>query len=147
MEETTTDASFGSRSGVASETGPTNPIEPCLTTVQRVARSVKRRRAANQPLGWTGTELWRRGKSSTRSQKSVDGRATETASPNGNRLTQNRVCVDRPARSWKQFGGSALPTSREERPCYRGWRTRRERILSIPPRSRRQASKVAFALA
>jgi hypothetical protein len=62
MEETTTDASFGSRSGVASETGPTNPIEPCLTTVQRVARSVKRRREANQPLGWTGTELLEAGK-------------------------------------------------------------------------------------
>ena len=33
----------------------TNPIESCLSTVQRVARNVKRWREGNQPLRWTAT--------------------------------------------------------------------------------------------
>jgi hypothetical protein len=35
----------------------TNPIESCLSTVQRVARNVKRWREGNQPLRWTATGL------------------------------------------------------------------------------------------
>jgi putative transposase len=35
----------------------TNPIESCLSTVQRVARNVKRWREGNQPLRWTPTGL------------------------------------------------------------------------------------------
>ena len=34
-----------------------NPIESCLSTVQRVARNVKRWREGNQPLRWTATGL------------------------------------------------------------------------------------------
>jgi len=37
--------------------GATNPIESCLSTVQRVARNVKRWREGNQPLRWTATGL------------------------------------------------------------------------------------------
>jgi putative transposase len=33
----------------------TNPIESCLSTVQRVARNVKRWREGDQPLRWTAT--------------------------------------------------------------------------------------------
>ena len=35
----------------------TNPIESCLSTVQRVARNVKRWREGSQPLRWTATGL------------------------------------------------------------------------------------------
>jgi putative transposase len=35
----------------------TNPIESCLSTVERVARNVKRWRGGNQPLRWTATGL------------------------------------------------------------------------------------------
>jgi putative transposase len=35
----------------------TNPIDSCLSTVQRVARNVKRWREGNQPLRWTATGL------------------------------------------------------------------------------------------
>lgn len=35
----------------------TNPIESCLSTVERVARHVKRWRAGDQPLRWTATGL------------------------------------------------------------------------------------------
>src|SRR5271157_5640112 len=35
----------------------TNPIESCLSTVQRVARNVKRWREGDQPLRWTATGL------------------------------------------------------------------------------------------
>ena len=35
----------------------TNPIESCLSTVQRVARNVKRWREGNQPLRWTAAGL------------------------------------------------------------------------------------------
>jgi hypothetical protein len=35
----------------------TNPIESCLSTVQRVARNVKRWREEDQPLRWTATGL------------------------------------------------------------------------------------------
>ena len=35
----------------------TYPIESSLSTVQRVAQNVKRRRERNQPLGWTATGL------------------------------------------------------------------------------------------
>src|SRR6266852_3121764 len=34
-----------------------NPIESCLSTVQRVARNVKRWREGDQPLRWTATGL------------------------------------------------------------------------------------------
>jgi len=50
-------ASLGYRSGAASETATTNPIESCLSTVQRVARNVKRWREGDQPLRWTATGL------------------------------------------------------------------------------------------
>jgi len=35
----------------------TNPIESCLSTVQWVARNVKRWREGDQPLRWTATGL------------------------------------------------------------------------------------------
>ena len=35
----------------------TNPIESCLSTVERVARNVKRWRGGDQPLRWTATGL------------------------------------------------------------------------------------------
>jgi putative transposase len=35
----------------------TNPIESCLSTVQRVARNVKRRHPGDQALRWTATGL------------------------------------------------------------------------------------------
>jgi len=36
----------------------TNPIEPCLSTVERVARNVKRWRAGDHALRWTATGLF-----------------------------------------------------------------------------------------
>lgn len=35
----------------------TNPIESCLSTVERVARNVKRWHGGDQPLRWTATGL------------------------------------------------------------------------------------------
>jgi putative transposase len=35
----------------------TNPIDPCLSTVQPAARNVKRWREGNQPLRWTAAGL------------------------------------------------------------------------------------------
>jgi hypothetical protein len=48
-------ALIGFGSGVTAETvklSRTNAIESCLSTVQRVARTVKRWREGNQPLRW-----------------------------------------------------------------------------------------------
>jgi len=50
-------ASLGCRRGVASETGHHQSDRIVLSTVQRVARNVKRWREGDQPLRWTATGL------------------------------------------------------------------------------------------
>src|ERR1700722_6160763 len=57
LEETLTVHRLGVGAVLRRKLATTNPIESCLSTVQRVARNVKRWRAGNQPLRWTATGL------------------------------------------------------------------------------------------
>jgi hypothetical protein len=41
----------------------TNPIESCLSTVQRVARNVKRWREGDHPLLWKPQDCWKQKRS------------------------------------------------------------------------------------
>jgi putative transposase len=57
LEETLTVHRFGVGAVLRRKLATTNPIESCLSTVQRVARNVKRWREGDQPLRWTATGL------------------------------------------------------------------------------------------
>ena len=57
MEETLTVHRLGVGAVLRRKLATTNPIESCLSTVQRVAHNVKRWREGNQPLRWTATGL------------------------------------------------------------------------------------------
>jgi transposase-like protein len=57
LEETLTVNRLGIGPVLRRKLATTNPIESCLSTVQRVARNVKRWREGNQPLRWTATGL------------------------------------------------------------------------------------------
>jgi len=57
LEETLTVHRLGITGVLRRKLATTNPIESCLSTVQRVARNVKRWREGNQPLRWTATGL------------------------------------------------------------------------------------------
>jgi transposase-like protein len=57
LEETLTVHRLGVRGVLRRKLATTNPIESCLSTVQQVARNVKRWREGNQPLRWTATGL------------------------------------------------------------------------------------------
>ena len=57
LEETLTVHRLGVGGVLRRKLATTNPIESCLSTVQRVARNVKRWREGNQPLRWTATGL------------------------------------------------------------------------------------------
>ena len=57
LEETLTVHRLGIGAVLRRKPGTTNPIESCLSTVQRVARNVKRWRDGNQALRWTATGL------------------------------------------------------------------------------------------
>src|ERR1700691_724376 len=57
LEETLTVHRLGVGAVLRRKLATTNPIESCLSTVQRVARNVKRWREGNQPLRWTATGL------------------------------------------------------------------------------------------
>ena len=56
-EETLTVHRLGIGAVLRRKQATTNPIESCLSTVQRVARNVKRWCGGNQPLRWTATGL------------------------------------------------------------------------------------------
>ena len=58
LEETLTVHRLGIGAVLRRKLATTNPIESCLSTVQRVARNVKRWREGDQPLRWTATGLW-----------------------------------------------------------------------------------------
>ena len=57
LEETLTVHRLGIGAVLRRKLATTNPIESCLSTVQRVARNVKRWREGSQPLRWTATGL------------------------------------------------------------------------------------------
>jgi putative transposase len=57
LEETLTVHRLGVGAVLGRKLATTNPIESCWSTVQRVARNVKRWREGNQPLRWTATGL------------------------------------------------------------------------------------------
>ena len=57
LEETLTVHRLGIGAVLRRKLATTNAIESCLSTVQRVARNVKRWREGNQPLRWTATGL------------------------------------------------------------------------------------------
>jgi hypothetical protein len=57
LEETLTVHRLGVGAVLRRKLATTNPIESCLSTVQRVARNVKRWREGDQPLRWTATGL------------------------------------------------------------------------------------------
>jgi len=57
MEETLTVHRLGVGELLRRSLATTNPIESCLSTVERVARNVKRWRGGDQPLRWTATGL------------------------------------------------------------------------------------------
>ena len=57
LEETLTVHRLGVGAVLRRKLASTNAIESCLSTVQRVARNVKRWREGNQPLRWTATGL------------------------------------------------------------------------------------------
>jgi putative transposase len=62
LEETLTVHRLGMGAVLRRKLATTNPIESCLSTLQRVARNVKRWREGNQPLRWTATRLLEAGK-------------------------------------------------------------------------------------
>jgi putative transposase len=57
LEETLTVHRLGVGAVLRRKLATTNPIESCLSTVQRVARNVKRWREGDQPLRWTAAGL------------------------------------------------------------------------------------------
>ncbi len=57
LEETLTVHRLGVRELLRRSLATTNPIESCLSTVERVARNVKRWHGGDQPLRWTATGL------------------------------------------------------------------------------------------
>jgi putative transposase len=57
LEETLTVHRLGVGALLRKTLASTNPIESCLSTVERVARNVKRWRGGDQPLLWTATGL------------------------------------------------------------------------------------------
>jgi transposase-like protein len=57
LEETLTVHRFGVGGWLRRTLSSTNPIESCLSTVERVARNVKRWREGDQSLRWTATGL------------------------------------------------------------------------------------------
>jgi len=57
MEETLTVHRLGVGELLRRSLSTTNPIESCLSTVERVARNVKRWHGGDQPLRWTATVL------------------------------------------------------------------------------------------
>ena len=57
LEETLTVHRLSIRAVLRRRLATTTPIESCLSTVQRVARNVKRWREGDQPLRWTATGL------------------------------------------------------------------------------------------
>jgi len=57
LEETLTVHRLGVGAVLRRKLATTNPIESCLSTVQQVARNVKRWREGDQPLRWTATGL------------------------------------------------------------------------------------------
>ena len=57
LEETLTVHRLGVGTLLRTTLASTNPIESCLSTVERVARNVKRWRAGNHALRWTATGL------------------------------------------------------------------------------------------
>jgi transposase-like protein len=57
LEETLTVHRLGIGGVLRRKLATTNPIESCLSTVQQVARNVKRWREGSQPLRWTATGL------------------------------------------------------------------------------------------
>jgi putative transposase len=57
LEETLTVHRLGVGALLRKTLASTNPIESCLSTVERVARNVKRWRGGDQPLRWTATGL------------------------------------------------------------------------------------------
>jgi putative transposase len=57
LEETLTVHRLGIGAVLRRKLATTNPIESCLSKVQRVARNVKRWREGSQPLRWTATGL------------------------------------------------------------------------------------------
>jgi transposase-like protein len=57
LEETLTVLRLGVGALLRRKLATTNPIESCLSTVQRVARNVKRWREGDQPLRWTAAGL------------------------------------------------------------------------------------------
>ena len=57
LEETLTVHRLGIGAVLRRKLATSNPIESCLSTVQWVARNVKRWREGNQPLRWTATGL------------------------------------------------------------------------------------------
>jgi putative transposase len=57
LEETLTVHRLGVGTLLRKTLASTNPIESCLSTVERVARNVKRWRGGDQPLRWTATGL------------------------------------------------------------------------------------------
>ncbi len=57
LEETLTVHRLGVGAVLRRKLATTNPIESCLSTVQRAARNVQRWCEGNQPLRWTATGL------------------------------------------------------------------------------------------
>jgi hypothetical protein len=57
LEETLTVHRLGVGTLLRQTLASSNPIESCLSTVERVARNVKRWRAGNHALRWTATGL------------------------------------------------------------------------------------------
>ena len=64
LEETLTVHRLGIGAVLRRKLATTNPIESCLSTVQRVARNVKRWREGDQPLRWTPQDSWKQKRSS-----------------------------------------------------------------------------------
>jgi putative transposase len=92
LEETLTVHRLAIGAVLRRKPGTTNPIESCLSTVQRVARSVKRWRDGNQALHWTATGLLQAEKRSRRI-KGYQEIVLLKERLNPSRIQQKEVCT------------------------------------------------------
>jgi hypothetical protein len=143
LEETLTVHRLGIGGVLRRKLATTNPIESCLSTVQRVARNVKRWREGDQPLRWTATGLleaekkFRRIKGSQGKAESVSHSA-EGGPDSRSRL--NRGCyrssemeIVSPRGSWRAIFSrkTEIVTRKEKRAPLRSL-TGQEKRLTVP---------------
>jgi len=116
LEETLTVHRLGVGAVLRRKLATINPIESCLSTVQRVARNVKRWHEGNQPLRWAATGLLEAGKKFRRIKGSSNSHLVCIPFEAGNCAARNKCaayiltsCVENP---WVSSSRDASVSSR-----------------------------------